>query len=167
VWFRPSMVATLLAQEGTSIGEATWSRLADSAMVVPADAEGDAWRFSHALVHDAAYAGMLASRRRVLHARVADQLESRTASAAPGHIAMHRVAAGDIERALPLLREAASSALALGAAEEAARLWRKAAGLASAEGRDGDESAADEAMAEAALAAATSLREAVGPESPG
>jgi adenylate cyclase len=167
VWFRPTMVASLLAQEGTSIGEATWSRLADSAMVVPADADGDAWRFSHALIHDAAYAGMLASRRRILHARVADQLETRPGPSAPGHIAMHRAAAGDIERALPLLREAAASAMALGAAEEAARLWRKAAELAATvEGNVGDEGAADEAMAEAALAAATSLREAVGPEPP-
>lgn len=158
VWFRPRMVESLLAQEDAVISEPTWSRLADSAMVIPADAEGDTWRFTHALIHDAAYAGMLASRRRTLHARVADQLETRPGSAAPGHIAMHRAAAGDTERALPLLREAATSALALGAAEEAARLWRKAAELAATV--EGQEGATDDAQAEAAIAAATALHEA-------
>ena len=38
------------------------------------------WRFSHPLVHDAAYAGLLASRRRRLHARLADRIEAGSAA---------------------------------------------------------------------------------------
>ncbi len=130
IWFRPALVEALLGQDGTALSEATWARLATSSMVLPAEPGGDTWRFAHALIHDAAYAGMLASRRRRLHERVADHLQSRPGAAPAGHIGMHRAAAGDVVRALPLLREAAASAMALGAADEAARLWRRAADLA-------------------------------------
>jgi adenylate cyclase len=160
IWFRRTLVESLLAQEGTRATEATWARLAASAMALPAD--GDAWRFAHALIHDAAYAGMLASRRRRLHEQVADHLSTRPGSAAPGHIAMHRAAAGDVARALPLLREAAASAMHLGAADESARLWRRAAELA--EPVDPVAAAADREQAQAALIAARSLREAAGLE---
>jgi len=157
VWFRPDLVDELLALDGSAVGEATWARLAASALVVSGDPEGDGWRFAHDLIHDAAYAGMLASRRRQLHERVADHLESRPGSAAPGHIGMHRAAAGDVERALPLLREAAGSAMALGAAGEAARLWRRAAELGGP--YDSAGAAEDDRQAELALAAARALRE--------
>ena len=67
---------------------------------------------------------------------------------------------GDAERAVPLLREAATSALAMGAAEEAAAFWRQAADLAAP--REPDEAARDRALAEAALETAKGLREAAG-----
>jgi len=162
IWFRPSLVTMLLAQDGTAVTESTWARLATSSMVLPAEPGGETWRFAHALIHDAAYAGMLASRRRRLHERVADDLESRPGSAAAGHIGMHRAAAGDVDRALPLLREAAGSAMALGAADESASLWRRAAELA--EPTDPVAAAADRAQAVAAANAARSLRETAGQE---
>jgi predicted ATPase len=162
IWFRPSLVATLLEHDGRAVTESTWARLATSSMVLPAEPDGETWRFAHALIHDAAYAGMLASRRRRLHERVADHLESRPGSAAAGHIGMHRAAAGDVERALPLLREAAGSAMALGAADESARLWRRAADLA--EPSDPEAAAADRQQAVAAAEAASALREAAGLE---
>lgn len=152
VWFRPSLVTTLLAQRDAIVTDATWARLASSALVAPPDDDGDAWRFAHALIHDAAYAGMLATRRRDLHAQVADHLRSRTEAAAPGHIAMHLAASGDVERALPLMREAAATALAMGAADESARLWARAAGLSRA--TDPDAADADDRHAAAAMVAA-------------
>jgi predicted ATPase len=115
---------------------------------VPADDES--WRFSHPLVRDAAYAGILATRRRRLHARLADMLEAHPGSASVVVIAVHRAASGDAVRAIPLLDEAANSALAIGAAAEAAGFWRSAADLAT----DPAEAARFRDAATSALAAA-------------
>jgi adenylate cyclase len=122
-------------------------RLVDAALIVPADS--GSWRFSHPLVHDAAYAGILASRRRRLHGRLADHLEASPARISAVTIAVHRAAAGDAARAIPLLDEAAVSALALGAVPEAAAFWRTAADLSA----DSREAARYRAAADAALAA--------------
>jgi hypothetical protein len=46
-------------------------------------------------------------------------------------LAVHRAASGDAERAIPLLVEAASAAVAMGAASEAAGFWRTAADLST------------------------------------
>jgi adenylate cyclase len=153
--FRPGVVAALIERP---LSSRTFDRLADAALIVPAD-DGH-WRFAHALIHDAAYAGLLASRRRLLHGRVADQLEQRGAPTALGAIASHRVAAGDVARAVPLLREAAESALALGAAAEAAAFWRQAAELAQTD--EPEAAAADRARADQAVDAIPLLREAAG-----
>jgi predicted ATPase len=151
ITFRPSTLVALLAEP---LEQATIDLLADAALIVPH--ENGQWRFSHALIHDAAYAGLLASRRRVLHGRIADRLEA-TGSGTSGQIAAHRVAAGEVAKAIPLLREAAESALALGAAAEAAAYWTQAAGLTLRE--DPAAAAGDRARAEAALASIAGLRE--------
>jgi class 3 adenylate cyclase len=114
---------------GRPIEPGTLDRLVDAALIVPVD--DGSWRFSHPLVRDAAYAGILATRRRRLHARLADALEAHPGSASVVAIAVHRAASGDAVRAIPLLDEAANSALAMGAAAEAAGLWRSAADLAT------------------------------------
>ena len=130
----------------------TLDQLAESALIRPSD-DGE-WRFAHGLIRDAAYAGLLASRRRALHARLADHLEGLPPRAAAlGQVATHRVAAGDANRALPLLREAAESALALGAASEAAAFWQQAAELNATE--DPAAAAVDLARAAEALTAAS------------
>jgi class 3 adenylate cyclase len=134
-----------------------FGRLAAAALIVPADGQ---WRFAHPLIHDTAYAGMLASRRRILHARLADYLEERVPAATVAQIAGHRAAAGDLPRALPLLREAAGSALALGATNEAAAFWRQAADLAAI--ADPESAAIDRARAAEAVEAARLLRETAG-----
>jgi class 3 adenylate cyclase len=126
ITFRPSVVQELL--DG-ALGPDAFEDLAESLLVVPYG--GDRWRFAHALIHDAAYVGLLASRRRELHGRLADRLERGPDQATPGQIAAHRMAAGDAARAIPLLREAAESAVALGAVAEAAAFWRQAADLAA------------------------------------
>ncbi len=130
---------------GVEPGPGVLERLAAAALIVPAG-EGR-WRFAHALIRDAAYEGLLASRRRRLHARLADHLEAQPGPPAAGRIGVHRAAAGEIARALPHLRDAAASALALGAPAEAAAFWRQAAALGAEVDADG--AAADRARAEA------------------
>ena len=142
--FRARDVEALL---GSSLDPSTIEHLATAALIVPH--EDGRWRFAHALIHDAAYAGLLASRRRQLHAQFADQLEASATASTAARIGAHRVAAGDIARALPLLRAAASSALALGAPTEAAAYWRQAADLAATEDPEG--AALDRERAAAAM----------------
>ena len=71
---------------------------------------------------------LLASDRRTLHGRVADRIEGARPGAV-GVIARHRAAAGDAERAIPLLIRAAELARGLGAAAEAAAWYTAAADL--------------------------------------
>ena len=162
ITFRPSTVEALL--DGPLAPDAL-EQLAASALVAPHDDER--WRFAHALTHDAAYAGLLASRRRVLHERLADRLERGLEPSTPSQIAAHRVAAGDHARAIPLLREAAASALALGAVAEAVASWRQAADLEAADDPAGAE--IDRARAAEALAAFDTPRDDAVPasETPG
>jgi class 3 adenylate cyclase len=130
------------------------SRLAQEAIIQPID-EG-VWRFAHPLFHDAAYAGLLASHRRVLHGRLADELERRQEPPVLEQLAAHRAAAGDVERAVPLLRQAARRAETMGALSEAAALWRRAADMI--EPSDPVAAAADRREAADALAASVSLQ---------
>ena len=125
VTFREAVVAAVL--EGPPEPGA-YGRLADASLIVPLDVPGG-WRFSHPLIHDAAYWGLLGTSRRRLHTRVADQLEAGAGRGAIGVVARHRAAAGDSERAVPLLAEAAEAALAVGASAEAASFWIAAADL--------------------------------------
>ena len=60
---------------------------------------------------------------------MADRLEARSGRAAIGVVARHRAAAGDVERAVPLLAQAADEAVAVGATAEAAAFWTAAADL--------------------------------------
>jgi adenylate cyclase len=138
--------ARIEALMGGPLPPGTLERVADAGLVVP-DERG--WRFSHPLIHDTAYAGVLAVRRRQLHASFADQLEARQGTRAMSLIAVHRAASGDAVRAIPLLEAAAGAALALGAATEAASFWRTAAELTT----DATEAAAYRSRAAEALAA--------------
>jgi predicted ATPase len=123
--FREAFVEEVV---GESVDPGIYERLADASLIVPLDG-GGRWRFGHPLIHDAAYAGLLASRRRRVHARVADRLQASGSRGPIGVVARHRAAAGDHERAVPLMVEAAEEALAVGAAEEAAEFWTAAADL--------------------------------------
>jgi adenylate cyclase len=140
---------------GRPLEPGTLAHLGSAALIQPA--EDGTWRFAHALIHDAAYAGVLASRRRQLHARLADHLETREPVVSPGQVASHRVAAGDHARAVPLLREAAGFAMSVGAAAEAAAFWHQAADLCGAD--DPAAAATDRTHASEALEAARALRD--------
>jgi hypothetical protein len=90
ITFRTDLIEQLL---GDTLLPDTLDRIAEAALIRRGDS--DDWRFAHALIRDAAYAGLLASRRRTLHARLADHLELQPRAAAPGQIAAHRVASCD------------------------------------------------------------------------
>jgi hypothetical protein len=77
------------------------------------------WRFRHQLFMDAAYGRLLLERRRQLHTALADRLETIDPPVGAAELARHRVAAGDVERAVPMLRQATREAAALGAVAEA------------------------------------------------
>jgi adenylate cyclase len=128
VTFRSAMLEEVL---GERVESDVYAGLAGASLVVPLEAT-DTWRFSHPLIHDTAYWGLLASARRQLHARVADIFEASSIRGPIGVVARHRAAAGDTERAIPLLVKAAEEASAVGASAEAASLWTEAADLAPA-----------------------------------
>jgi class 3 adenylate cyclase len=128
---------------GPPIDPGTLERLANSGLIIAIDERH--WRFGHPLIHDAAYAGVLTSRRRRLHARLADRLEAAADPLSLALLAMHRAASGDAERAIPLLEVAAATALAMGAAAESAGFLRAAADLA----RDPEEAEAYRSRADA------------------
>jgi len=134
---------------GEPIDGDVFAGLAGASLIEPHDAP-EAWRFSHPLIHDAAYWGLLGSARRRLHSRVADLLETATRRGAIGVVARHRAAAGDTERAVPLLVQAAEESAAVGALAEAASFWTEAADLVG----PGPETEAYRQLARAALEAA-------------
>ena len=125
--FAEDVVAELL---GEQVDPVVYERLADASLIVRLQS-ARWWRFGHPLIHDAAYGGLLGTSRRRLHSRVADLLEQRPGRVAIGAVARHRVAAGDGERAVPLLVDAAEEALSLGATTEAASFWTAAADIAA------------------------------------
>lgn len=107
---------------GDDIGGIDLQELAEAGIVVGAEEPGmppDRWRFRHQLFLDAAYGRLLADRRRLLHAALADILEASEPRTDAAELARHRMAAGDAKRALPLLEQAAREAAAVGAVAEA------------------------------------------------
>lgn len=125
VTFRETIVADIL---GARVARDVYEGLGDASLIVAVDGSGG-WRFSHPLIHDAAYSGLLGSSRRRLHARVADLLDAQSGRGAIGAVARHRAAAGDEARAVPMLADAAEEALAVGASAEAVSFWTTAADL--------------------------------------
>jgi len=122
--------------------------------VVPGDRAGD-YRFSHALIHTAALAGMPAAEQRRVHASAADAIEALFEGRQGPHladIARHRVAAsvpGDRAGAVTACEAAAVFASETWAYEEATRLYRQALALS-----DGGADSADATRLELALSAA-------------
>ena len=85
----------------------------------PPDAE---YLFKHALVQDAAYAGLLRPRRKELNWRVVEalqQLYPERADAEPELLARHYAEAGDVEQSIICWQRALVRALARGASREA------------------------------------------------
>ena len=96
--------------------------LAEAGILVRSEDGGEGvarWRFKNQLFMDAAYGRLLAPRRRQLHTALADRLELVEPPVGAAELARHRVAAGDVDRALPLLHQAAREAAAMGAFAEA------------------------------------------------
>jgi adenylate cyclase len=104
--------------------------LAEAGIIIERDEPGSIpgdWRFQHQLFADAAYGRLLADRRRALHRSLAQLLDVMEPRGDVAEIARHFLAAGDRQRALPLLEQAAREAGAVGALAEAEGFARIAA----------------------------------------
>ena len=131
----------IAAAAGRSQDEALASleRLAEAGLVAedPADPQGNAFAFRHALVHEALSREGLSAQRRRRHQRLleaADELvEAGSLDVSEAELARHALAAGDRERALVHSRAAAGRAQELGAVEEATAHLERAIGLLSQE----------------------------------
>jgi class 3 adenylate cyclase/tetratricopeptide (TPR) repeat protein len=88
-----------------------------------------AYAFRHALVQEAAYAGLLRRERQRLHRRVADLLADRDGEGSAALLAHHLALAGEPDRALPYLLEAGRQSLERYANREAIEWFRRAAGV--------------------------------------
>jgi len=89
--------------------------------------DGGAFRFTHALIQEAAYAGLATPERRRAHADVAEWLEQR--DAADAVVAYHLEQAGIADRAVERLSAAAHEALARGDAAGAVGFCERAVTL--------------------------------------
>jgi predicted ATPase len=121
--FSHALLAAVLRKPVAELGLAL-DRLVQSGLLfqqgVPPDAS---YVFKHALVQDAAYGTLLRERRRALHSRIADTLESQfleTAENQPELLARHCTEAGLIEKAASLWGKAGQRSLARSALVEAA-----------------------------------------------
>jgi DNA-binding CsgD family transcriptional regulator/tetratricopeptide (TPR) repeat protein len=119
------------AVAGTRFDLAVLSTLGDDIGVAEAlehglvvEAEPGVAAFRHDLVREAVYADTPWRRRRSLHAALAELLEARGSE--PGLVADHWLAAGERERARPLLLAAAKRSCALHAYRDAATAARTA-----------------------------------------
>jgi class 3 adenylate cyclase len=122
----------LTALCGGRCGDAELQELVEAGILARVDDPGQTetqWRFRHQLYLDAAYGRLLADRRRLLHATLADLLESTETRPDVAELARHRIAAGDSVRAQPLLEQAAREAASLGAIAEAEGFQRTLAEL--------------------------------------
>ncbi|MFC7473590.1 AAA family ATPase [Dankookia sp. GCM10030260] len=96
---------------------------------------GGTYRFSHALIQDAALGMLPRERYRALHARVADIIESRfpdSAAAQPQVIAHHRSEAMQPDQAVTWWQRGAQQAMRRGAMEEALAQLRRGIALLQA-----------------------------------
>ena len=118
----------LLALCGETAAGVDLGGLAEAGILSEAEEGGTPgrWRFRHQLFLDAAYGRLLADRRRALHGSLADLLEKAEPRADAAELARHRLAAGDMSKALPLLEQAAREASAVGAVAEAEGFARAA-----------------------------------------
>ena len=88
----------------------------------------DTVRFDSTLLREVCYARMTARQRRALHARIARALFDAGATAGSDYtmLAEHRYLAGELEQALPMLRECARRARAVFASDDAVVALRRA-----------------------------------------
>ena len=96
----------------------------------------DAYDFSHDKLREVAYAGLSMARRRLLHRRVAQALETIYGSdldTISGQVATHYERAGLSEQAIPYYQRAADAAQRIYANEAAIDYYRKALAFLSTE----------------------------------
>lgn len=111
-------VATALALAADDPAQAA-ARLDQALAAAVLVVEDGRYRFRHALVRQALVEDVVPHRRAAQHAQVAERLQH--AGAAPGLVAQHWLAAGDVDRAIPFGLAAARRAFAVGAFEDVLR----------------------------------------------
>jgi predicted ATPase len=92
---------------------------------IPPDAT---YQFKHALIRDAAYEALLRSRRKEIHAQIAEVLLSQfpeTLTSAPELLAHHYTEAGELENAVPFWQQAGQRAVERSANMEAISHYTK------------------------------------------
>jgi class 3 adenylate cyclase/tetratricopeptide (TPR) repeat protein len=113
--FSHELIACVSALGETQL-EKDLEKLTESGLVYRRGTPPDAtYTFKHALVQDVAYETLLKSKRRQLHAQIADALEKefpQSAASKPELLAHHRTQAGHLTAAIPYWRSAGESALA-------------------------------------------------------
>jgi class 3 adenylate cyclase/predicted ATPase len=127
--FSHTLLAAVVGESDAELGLAL-DRLIQSGLLfrqgVPPHAT---YLFKHALVQDAAYSTLLRERRRTLHTRIAEKLESQFAEIAesqPELLARHSTEAGLIEKAAGLWGKAGQRSLERSALVEAAEQLTRA-----------------------------------------
>ena len=122
---RLSLLASVAVLPSSELGEPL-AALLDAGVLVHETLEGvDSYRFSHALLRDAAYDSLLRDERRRLHLRVAavlGEVEQQTLAQQPELLAMHLAEGNELAAAAAQWGEAARRSLARSALTEATRL---------------------------------------------
>ncbi len=120
--FDQRLLATLAEEAGISVDDAL-EQLVDAGLLIRRGLPPDsAFIFKHALVQDAAYATLLMSRRKALHARIVAVLEARSSDGGHRHadiIGHHALQAEDWQRAFDAFRKAGGDAAGRSALREA------------------------------------------------
>ncbi len=121
--FSHALLASVVRKPEAELGSAL-DRLVQAGLLFPQGVPPQAsYLFKHALVQDAAYGTLLRERRRVLHARIAETLESQfseIAESQPEILAHHWTEAGLTEKAAGLWGKAGQRSVARSALVEAA-----------------------------------------------
>jgi class 3 adenylate cyclase/predicted ATPase len=127
--FSHALLAAVVHKPGVELASAL-DRLIAAGLLFRQGAPPHAtYLFKHALVQDAAYGTLLRERRRALHARVAETLESQFAESAerqPELLARHCTEAGLIEKAANLWGKAGQRSLEHSALVEAVEQFKRA-----------------------------------------
>jgi predicted ATPase len=120
--FGHEILAAAVNLPETKLAEALDQLVASELVFRRGTAPNVTYSFKHALVQDTAYESLLRSKRQLLHARIAEALETRfpeTAEAEPEVLAHHCGQAGLVEKAVEYWKRAGQLAMARSATTEA------------------------------------------------
>jgi len=126
--FSHQLLALVAMEQGVALDSAL-ARLLESGLIRREDTDEKVYSFKHALVRDVAYHSLLNRQRRVLHARVADEIESNLpelANGEPDYLAQHLSEAGRPASAVRIRLKAAQKSAGRSANLEALAQLRAA-----------------------------------------
>ena len=133
--FSHALLAAVVREPGAELASALDRLVAAGLLFRQGVPPHTTYLFKHALVQDAAYGTLLRERRRALHARIAEALESQftdIAESQPELLARHCTEAGQIEKAARLWGKAGQRSLQRSALVEATEQLTRALGQIAA-----------------------------------